>query len=150
MPPVDAAGASSSSPERSDVSVSSLPVTILTVHSQPCPHVLASRKSAEIVADVRLDVLDTAGNTNAVVDISFAIESSRTSLSVAPLRIFELAALTRKSAEKAANEVVKQCMKQFTKIIDCNAPLVGGSAFFGVHEESLKENDGAVSLMFFL
>ena len=145
---VDATGASISSPELSDVSVGSLPVAILTVHSQPCPHVLvspwASRKSAEIVADGHLDVLDTAGNTIAVVGICFASESSRTSLSVAPLRFFELAALTRESAEKAANEMVQQWMTQFTKIIDCNAPLSGGSAFFRCPRSLFERNDGTV------
>ena len=39
VPLVDSAGASSSSPELSDVSLRSLPVTILTVHLYPCPHV---------------------------------------------------------------------------------------------------------------
>ena len=47
VPLVDSAGASSSFPKLSDVSLRSLPVTILTVHSYPCPHVLVSPWSQE-------------------------------------------------------------------------------------------------------
>ena len=54
------------------------------------------------------------------------------------MTLFDFAAFTEKSAKKAANELLKECMKQFTKIIDCSAPPNCGSAFLDVHDTPLK------------
>ena len=61
---------------------------------------------------------------------------------------FELVALKRRSAGKAANEMVRECMKPFTKIVDCSAPRDGGSAFFRSPRSLFERKDGTENIVF--
>merc|ERR1712107_825380 len=96
----------------------------------------------------RTDVLDAAGNTTAAIGKGFAIGSAAlvslalfgafcvranitgvdilhpwvfTGLLFGAMMPYAFAALTMKSVGKAANEMVKECMLQFPKIIDGSA-----------------------------
>jgi inorganic pyrophosphatase len=96
----------------------------------------------------RTDVLDAAGNTTAAIGKGFAIGSAAlvslalfgafcvranitgvdilhpwvfTGLLFGAMMPYAFAALTMKSVGKAANEMVKECMQQFPKIIDGSA-----------------------------
>merc|ERR1712211_175176 len=96
----------------------------------------------------RTDVLDAAGNTTAAIGKGFAIGSAAlvslalfgafcvraditgvdilhpwvfTGLLFGAMIPYAFAALTMKSVGKAANEMVKECMEQFPKIIDGSA-----------------------------